>query len=72
MGRILSATGEKPKCLTAIDYYPVINHPITEYETVQEVLRYSEKATREVGQEYIITTFDLGVCMKASLDLCLS
>ena len=61
----LSMTGEKPKRLTTIDYYPVINHPITEYKTVQEVLRYSEEATREVGQEYTITTFDLGVCMKA-------
>ena len=28
-------------------------------------MRYSEEATREIGQEYIITTFDLGVCMKA-------
>ena len=63
----LSATGEKPKCLTTIDYYPVINHPITEYKTVQEVLRYLEEATREVGQENIISTSDLGVCMKAYL-----
>ena len=63
----LSMTGEKPKCLTTIDYYPVINHSITEYKTVQEVLRYSEEGTREVGQEYTITTFDLGVCMKAYL-----
>ena len=28
-------------------------------------LRFAEEATREVGQEYTITTFDLGVCMKA-------
>ena len=63
--RFLSATREKPKCLTTTDYYPVTSHPITEYKTVQEVLRYSEEATHEVGQEYIITTFDLGVCMKA-------
>ena len=31
----LSAAGEKPKCLTTADYYPVTNHPITEYKTVQ-------------------------------------
>ena len=26
---------------------------------------YAEQATQEVGQEYILCTFDLGVCMKA-------
>ena len=62
---LISALGKKPDCLTTIDCYPVNNHPITEYKTVQEVLKYSENATREVGQEYTITTFDLGVCMKA-------
>ena len=61
----LSAIGEEQKCLTTTDYCPVINYPIIEYKTVQEVLRYSEEAIREVGQEYIISTFDLGVCMKA-------
>ena len=30
-----SATWEKPKCLTTTDYYPVTNHPITEYKTFQ-------------------------------------
>jgi hypothetical protein len=30
-------------------------------------LRLSEEATKEVGQKYIITSFDLGVCMKAYL-----
>ncbi len=61
----ISATGIAPTQLTTIDYYPVINHPITDYKTVQECLRYAEKATQEVGQKYVITTFDLGVCMKA-------
>ncbi|KAL5013682.1 hypothetical protein ScPMuIL_007952 [Solemya velum] len=61
----LSVTGSKPTKLTTVDYYPVINHPITEYRTVQECLRYAEKATTEVEQEYVVTTFDLGVCMKA-------
>ena len=51
--------------MTTIDYYLVINHPITEYKTAQEVLKYSKNATHEVSQEYTITTFDLGVCMKA-------
>ena len=54
------------KSLTKIVYYPVIQKPITEYSTVQEVLRYSE-ASKEVGQPTVITTFDIGVCMKAYL-----
>ena len=61
----VSPTGKVPQNLTTIDYYPVINHPITEFDTIQECLRVAEEATREVGQEYVITTFDLGVCMKA-------
>lgn len=61
----ISKTGQTPKNLTTIDYYPVINHPITEYKTVQECLRYAEEASEEVGQKYVIITFDLGVCMKA-------
>ena len=58
-------TGVEPASLTTIDYYPVITHAITDYKTVQECLRYAEEATREVNQEYVVTTFDLGVCMKA-------
>jgi hypothetical protein len=61
----LSLTGQIPPKLTTVDYYPVIASPITDYKTVQECLRYAEEATREVNQEYTITTFDLGVCMKA-------
>ena len=61
----ISETGCPPTKLTTIDYYPVINHPITEYKTVQECLRAAEEATVEVGQDYVVTTFDLGVCMKA-------
>ena len=26
---------------------------------------FSEQGAREVGQKYVVTTFDLGVCMKA-------
>ena len=59
----ISALGKLPDCLTTID---LINHPITEYKTVQEVLKYSENATHEVVQEYAITTFDLGVCNEAA------
>ncbi|KAL8570929.1 hypothetical protein ACOMHN_023602 [Nucella lapillus] len=57
--------GEKPERKTTIGYYPVINHPITDYKTVQECLKQAEEATHEVGQNYVVTTFDLGACMKA-------
>jgi len=56
----VSQTGEAPTKLTTIDYYPVINHPITDYKTVQKCLRVAQEATEEVGQSYVITTFDLG------------
>ena len=61
----VSSTGEAPEILTTVDYYPVINHPITDFSTIQECLRAAEEASHEVGQEYVITSFDLGVCMKA-------
>jgi hypothetical protein len=59
-------TGERPSQLTTIEYYPIISQPITEYDAVHECLRYSEEGTHEAGQQkYVITSFDLGVCMKA-------
>ena len=61
----VSETGDTPTQKTVIDYYPVIFKPITQYSTVQECLRCVEEATNEVGQYYVYTTFDLGVCMKA-------
>ena len=64
-GGFVSVTGSRPMQLTTIVHYPVINRPITDYSTVQECLRVAEEATREVGQTYTISTFDLGVCMKA-------
>lgn len=63
-GGFVSITGNAPQRLTTIGYYPVIPNPITEYKTVKECLRMAEEATHEVGQEYTILTFDLGVCMK--------
>ena len=61
----VSLTGEKPERLTVLDYYPVIHKPLTQNSTVQECLRVAQKATEELGQLYVYTTFDLGVCMKA-------
>ena len=60
----ISETGDIPTSTTTIDYYPVINNPITDYKTVQHCLEYAESASREVGQDNIISTFDLRFCMK--------
>ena len=57
--------GDAPQKLTTIDYFPAIPHPITEYATVQETLKYTEEATKEVNQKNVITTYDWGFCMKA-------
>ena len=65
LGGFISATGQAPNKLTTIDFYPSITEPITEYKVVKELLHKCEQATREVGQKYTITTFDLGVIMKA-------
>ena len=61
----VSATGLPPQKLTTIDYYPMINEPITNFKVVKELLTRCQRATEEVGQAYTITTFDLGVIMKA-------
>ena len=43
----------------------MINAPITDLKTIQECLRCSQEGSTEAGQEYTISTFNLGVCMKA-------
>ena len=69
LGGFISATGQPPVRKTTIHYSAPIHHPITDYATVQELLRQSEVATSEVageepdGQRYVINTFDLGICM---------
>ena len=45
----ISLTGSLPKKMTKIDYYTPIYQPITQYETVQELLNRSKEATRAVG-----------------------
>ena len=69
-GGFISATGIPPLQRTTIDNYPWIPEPITEYNVVKELLKRCEQATKEVGQLYTITTFDLGVCMKALPLIC--
>ena len=62
---LISGTDQVRKRLTTIDYYPIINSLTTDYSTVQECLRVSKNASREVGQKYAVTTLDLGLCMEA-------
>ena len=61
----ISITGEMPDNKTTIDYMPVVNHPVTELSTVQELLRLSKIATDVIGQRYTTCTFDLAIVMKA-------
>jgi hypothetical protein len=64
-GGFISATGTKPSRKSTIDYFTPINQPFTEYSVIKELLKQSEDATIEVGQAYVLNTFDLGGCMKA-------
>ena len=61
----ISLTGHPPQTVTQIGYYPVVHHPITDYKTVRECMGLAVASSDEVGQKYNITSYDLGVCMKA-------
>ena len=64
IGGFISLIGVVPKQKTTIEYYEPIHFPITNYETVEELLKRSEEASNAVEQKYVINTFDLGVCLK--------
>lgn len=65
LGGFTSATGTPPPRRSTVDYFTPIHQPITDNTVVCELLRRSEEATAEVGQKWVMNTFDLGVCMKA-------
>ena len=50
---------------SVVDYMAPINASINENSTIQAVIQISQKATREVEQEYTFATFDLAVAKKA-------
>ena len=50
--------------LTRIIYFPVIQRPMKKYSTLQEILRYSEESSDEIGQSHVIATFNLWFFMK--------
>ena len=58
---------EEKEQKSIIEYLPPINEPITKPETVQEVLRVSMEATREINQAYTFITCDLAVARMAYL-----
>lgn len=64
-GGFISATGAKPNRKSTTDYFTPINQPFTEFSVIKELLKRTEEATQEVGQAYVLNTFDLGGCMKA-------
>ena len=64
-GGFISQTGEPPDSKTIIDYFPMINAPITEYSTIQEIFRMNEIVAKSLKRKYTITTSDLGACMRA-------
>ena len=57
--------GNKPASTTNLSYYEVINQPITDLCAIQECIKRSDRASKELGQQYTIITYYLGVCMKA-------
>ena len=65
LGGFTSATGIPPPSKSTVDYFTPIHQPITDNAVVRELLKRSEAATAEVGQKWVLNTFDLGVCMKA-------
>ena len=65
LGGFTSATGIQPTRKSTVDYFTPIHQPITDNAVVYELLKRSEAATSEVGQKFVLNTFDLGVAMKA-------
>ena len=64
-GGWISVTGLGCQPHSKVDYMPPVNAPVTENATVQEILNISQDASRAVGQQYTVVTFDLAVAKKA-------
>lgn len=50
---------------STVDYMAPVFAPVTDNATVQHIMHLSQAASREVGQQYTIVTFDLAVAKKA-------
>ena len=61
----VSVTGRKLERQSTINYFVPKDDPFTSYATIRELLKRSELAINNVGQTYMLSTFNLGGCMKA-------
>ena len=52
----ISCPTMKPQPKSTIDNFTPITNPFTEYSNMEELLRVSEIATAEVGQDYVLNT----------------
>ena len=64
-GGFISATVSPPPRKSTVDYFTPIHQPITDNSVVRELLKRSEAATAELGQRWVLNTFDIRVCLKA-------
>ena len=61
----LSKMSDCNKHSSIVDYMEPLSQHIPQNSTVQEVLKLSQKASREVGQQFTFVTFDLAVAKMA-------
>ena len=46
---------------STVDYVDSVNSPITKNATIQQIIKLSQAASREIQQQHTVLTFDLGV-----------
>ena len=59
-GGFVSATGKDFPRKSTIDYFTPINQPFTDCATQRSSLGNQKKLPKEVGQNYVLNTFDMG------------
>ena len=64
-GWLSQISAHNNRICSAVEYMPSINCSVNENATVQHLLETSQEASRKVGQQYTIVTFDLAVAKKA-------
>ena len=61
----MSQRSQKDDPLSIVYYMKPLSQPITDYATVQEVLKISQKASKDLQQKFTFITFDLAVAKTA-------
>ena len=64
-GWLSQTSTEKDSNISTVEYMAPLSESVNENSIVQYILEQSVAASREVGQEYAIVTFDLAVAKKA-------